>query len=592
MWLYYHYFVTCLLMVIAATDSLSANDAGTITKTSTASINSGSASDSATITSAASSPTGTGSISNKHGGASNTHSSAVPSISIDPRSPAGAVVIVTPAVASGVSYYRIGQQITFAWNYTNLIVTPTQIVVQAYCSMNKAQYTIAANMSAAKTTVVWDTSAYQANATVPLLTASYTLMIYDAVSGSTAAPKPGYLAAFSGLSFGMYSSQPYAPLDQFTCATCNVKGLASAKYLGLWFIAIGVIFAIGYGWGIAGERRTLTLTSYANTEWRGRMGCPNREEWLCTATFEATRVFFGKRRLAAMQSRAVPRVFCGCEKAGGSIRYKNMPNNITTMTAIFARPFCRLTIPTVRAFSRALPRRAAYDSGDYADYESGSSSTGSSSTTAPASATTRLNDAPLVLQEGDPTKVDWARSFHGLSTEAFPEDAVRTLTAPIDIDDIEIKPGATCAFAPINGCLDGVVYLPEIKYRRILNKAFSPGGWGLAPRGETSVTGKQVSREYALVCNGRLVSVARGEQDYFDTNGIATATEGCKSNALMRCCKDLGIASELWDPRFVRKFKKEHCAEQFAEHVVSKKKRKLWRRREDQFEYPYKAATF
>jgi Mitochondrial genome maintenance MGM101 len=42
------------------------------------------------------------------------------------------------------------------------------------------------------------------------------------------------------------------------------------------------------------------------------------------------------------------------------------------------------------------------------------------------------------------------------------------------------------------------------------------------------------------------VSVARGEQDYFDVTGVATATEGCKSNALMRCCKDLGIASELW----------------------------------------------
>lgn len=43
-----------------------------------------------------------------------------------------------------------------------------------------------------------------------------------------------------------------------------------------------------------------------------------------------------------------------------------------------------------------------------------------------------------------------------------------------------------------------------------------------------------------------LVGVARGEQEYFDPEGIPTATEGAKSNALMRCCKDLGIASELW----------------------------------------------
>ena len=50
---------------------------------------------------------------------------------------------------------------------------------------------------------------------------------------------------------------------------------------------------------------------------------------------------------------------------------------------------------------------------------------------------------------------------------------------------------------------DGLIYLPEIKYRRILNKAFGPGGWGLAPRSETNVSSKVVSREYALVCLGR-----------------------------------------------------------------------------------------
>lgn len=46
--------------------------------------------------------------------------------------------------------------------------------------------------------------------------------------------------------------------------------------------------------------------------------------------------------------------------------------------------------------------------------------------------------------------------------------------------------------------------------------------------------------------DSRLVAIARGEQEYFDPNGIPTATEACKSNALMRCCKDLGVASELW----------------------------------------------
>jgi hypothetical protein len=64
------------------------------------------------------------------------------------------------------------------------------------------------------------------------------------------------------------------------------------------------------------------------------------------------------------------------------------------------------------------------------------------------------------------------------------------LLEPVATQDIEIKP-------------DGIVYLPEIKYRRILNRAFGPGAWGLAPRGETIVTAKSVTREYGLVVQGR-----------------------------------------------------------------------------------------
>jgi hypothetical protein len=70
----------------------------------------------------------------------------------------------------------------------------------------------------------------------------------------------------------------------------------------------------------------------------------------------------------------------------------------------------------------------------------------------------------------------------------------------------------------------------------------------------------------------RFVAIARGEQEYFDHSGIPTATEACKSNALMRCCKDLGVASELWDPRFIREFKKQYCVEVFAEHATTKRK--------------------
>ncbi|KAI9308884.1 mitochondrial genome maintenance MGM101-domain-containing protein [Cunninghamella echinulata] len=185
-------------------------------------------------------------------------------------------------------------------------------------------------------------------------------------------------------------------------------------------------------------------------------------------------------------------------------------------------------------------------------------------------------DAPKALEieeEGD--SHNWATSFHGLSTTPFSSEISNVLQQEINPNDVEIKP-------------DGLLYLPEIKYRRILNKAFGPGGWGLAPRGEHSISTKNISREYALICHGRFVSQARGEQDFFDIAGLPTASEGCKSNALMRCCKDLGIASELWDPVFIRKFKKKYCVEVWAEHITTKRKKKLWRKKDDVLEYPYK----
>ncbi|KAI0014875.1 mitochondrial genome maintenance MGM101 [Xylariomycetidae sp. FL0641] len=171
--------------------------------------------------------------------------------------------------------------------------------------------------------------------------------------------------------------------------------------------------------------------------------------------------------------------------------------------------------------------------------------------------------------------IDWTNSYHGLGTSAFGPETARTLLAPLHPDDIEVKP-------------DGIIYLPEIKYRRILNQAFGPGGWGLAPRGNLIVSERMVARDYALVVHGRFVAQARGEQQYFSEDGVSTAAEGCKSNALMRCCKDLGIASELWDPRFIRRFMKEYAVQQWVEHVTTKKRKQIWLRKDDEVRYPFK----
>lgn len=62
--------------------------------------------------------------------------------------------------------------------------------------------------------IVWDTGKYQASATIPLLTATYTLFVYDASKSLTEIPKAGYLGSQIGYSFGMYIPQAYTPLNR------------------------------------------------------------------------------------------------------------------------------------------------------------------------------------------------------------------------------------------------------------------------------------------------------------------------------------------------------------------------------------------
>jgi hypothetical protein len=99
---------------------------------------------------------------------------------------------------------------------------------------------------------------------------------------------------------------------------------------------------------------------------------------------------------------------------------------------------------------------------------------------------------------------------------------------------------------------------------------------------------KTLSREYALFCHGRFVAQARGEQDYFSEDGVVTATEGVKSNAMMRCCKDLGIFWELWDPRFVRDFKSKNVVMVQGVHNNTGQSKWLHKRKGDVLDYPYK----
>lgn len=46
------------------------------------------------------------------------------------------------------------------------------------------------------------------------------------------------------------------------------------------------------------------------------------------------------------------------------------------------------------------------------------------------------------------------------------------------------------------------------------------------------------------------------------------------------------------DPRFIREFKAKYAVDVWGEHVVTKKKKKLWRRKDDKLAYPYEEKSF
>lgn len=114
--------------------------------------------------------------------------------------------MITPAAIDGVQYYKVGDYITFKWNYTSLSVTPTAIDVLASCALNDATYTISGNMSVGPTgAITWDTGNFPAAATQPFPVASYTLIVYDASKDVTDVPSAGSLGAYDQYVFGMYT---------------------------------------------------------------------------------------------------------------------------------------------------------------------------------------------------------------------------------------------------------------------------------------------------------------------------------------------------------------------------------------------------
>ncbi|KAI5286899.1 hypothetical protein KEM54_006415 [Ascosphaera aggregata] len=177
----------------------------------------------------------------------NSHKSH--SISVDPAAGPGGISMITPPVTAGQTFVKIGTNVTFAWNYTSLTITPSGIDVLAWNADASRAYTITHNATVHPTqTVIWDTKDYMQTAeSDPLVNGKYTLMIYDSEYGPTHIADAGHLGAFTQYYFGIYSPQPYTPWSSWKCDSCN-SAPSSVERQSLQFaFAMAAITLLSFG---------------------------------------------------------------------------------------------------------------------------------------------------------------------------------------------------------------------------------------------------------------------------------------------------------------------------------------------------------
>lgn len=172
----------------------------------------------------------------------------------DAEDPAGGVSLQTPATtAQATPLYKIGDYVTFGWNYTSLQGTPTAIDVLISCSTVTETWTLTQNMTfATKVTYVWDTDKDGDVEEKPLGVNLYTLIIKDSDASISDTADAGYLGTFSGLEFGLYTPQPYTPLSEWKCVGCSgANSLFNAQAFG-FALTMSIITVATFTWFVTG----------------------------------------------------------------------------------------------------------------------------------------------------------------------------------------------------------------------------------------------------------------------------------------------------------------------------------------------------
>jgi len=169
----------------------------------------------------------------------------------DASNPAANAVMITPGPLVGKPLYKAGDTITWVWNYTNLLGTPSAVDLVLDCTTASRTWTLTANMSFQEpATFVWDSSVEQTDAANPLLTGEYTLVVQDSDRPSDTFD-PGYLSP-SPFVMAIYTPQPYTPLSEWNCAICSAARDGMQHTALSFAVAMSLITIASFTWFVSG----------------------------------------------------------------------------------------------------------------------------------------------------------------------------------------------------------------------------------------------------------------------------------------------------------------------------------------------------
>ncbi|KAH9038568.1 hypothetical protein EDB85DRAFT_2287507 [Lactarius pseudohatsudake] len=170
-------------------------------------------------------------------------------LNIPQSAPAGLLTITQPPQTT-IAFFKIAQSqpITFAWNFSYVLSTPSQLTVSAICE-NGNTYPVGPTdgiIPGTATSVVWDAYAWQqSHPNSPLAQATYTLEIFDN-RGPGAARAPGLLSPNNALQFALYTPQAYTPIASgWQCTGCNSGAITAHPAFLSVCLTILVMFASG-----------------------------------------------------------------------------------------------------------------------------------------------------------------------------------------------------------------------------------------------------------------------------------------------------------------------------------------------------------